>query len=207
MVLVGIRLVNTPTELAAFRESVGAEVATVEAGIGTEVVNSTHSLNRERIKITGTPDRSVIVREYPAEGDLARLAQVAAIAIANTDLEGQELRAFGYNIELIYEPPPGERAIHYLLNRLFMPDLLRDQGMQLFGGAGRLFFEKDGRNWQAVLEPRFREEDTTKIFASLNLHRPEIDLTLLTEDEIGGSLRSLWAEVHNLVYQLDARGR
>ena len=204
MVFVGISLVNKPNELTAFRESVGTEVTSVEAGMGTEVINRTHTLNRDRIKVTGTPDRSAIAREYPAESDLARLAQVAGMAIVNTDLEGQKLQAFGFNIELVYEPPARERAIRYLLDRLFMPNLLRDGGLRLVGGSGRLFFEKDGRNWQAVLEPRLNDEKTTRIFVSLNLHRPETDLSLLTEAEIEGSLKSLWVEAHNLVDQLDA---
>ena len=205
MVLAGISLFNTPNELAAFRESVGTEITSVEAGVGTEVFNRTITLNRDRIKVTGTPDRSAIAREYPAEGDLERLAQVAGMAIDNTDLKGQKLRAFGYNIELVYESPSGQRAIQYLLNRLFMPDLLRKGGLRLSGGAGRLFFEKDGRNWQALLEPRFNDEKTTRIFVSLNLHRPEANPSLLTEAEIGDSLKLLWAEAHNLVTQLDAR--
>ena len=207
MVLIGISLVNTPNELAAFHKSVGTEITSVEAGMGTEVVNRIHTLNRDRIKVTGTPDRSGIAREYPEESDLARLAQVAGMAIANTDLKGQELRAFGYNIELVYEPPSRERAIQYLLDRLFVPNLLRDGGLRLFGGSGRLFFEKNGRNWQAVLEPRFNDDKTTRIFMSLNLHRPETDLELPTEAEIERSLKSIWDEAHNLVDQLDASSR
>ena len=144
MVLVGVSLINTADELAAFRQGVRTEVTTSEAGWGTEVVNRAHALDRDRIKVTRSPDRSAIAREYPTKSDLKRLAQVASIALMNTNLEGQSLLAFGYNIELVFDTDPSERAIQYLFNRLFMPDLLRDGGRQLFGGTGRLYFEKGG---------------------------------------------------------------
>ena len=206
LILVGVRLINTPAEIAAFRRDVGTEVATAEAGLGDEVIDRTHVLNRDRIRVTGTPERSSVVREYPTERDLDRLAQVGGMAISNTDLDGQKLRAYGFNVELVYEPDSGERAIEYLSKRLFMPRLLQNAGCRLFGGAGRLYFEKDGRIWQARLEPRLNDDASTRIFASLNLHRSQDDLCLPTETEISDSLRLIWAEVHNLVDHLDRNG-
>ena len=207
LVLLGVSLINTPDKSAIFRKVVSTEVTTAEAGLGTEVVNRTHALNRDRITITGSPDRSAIVREYPTESDLERLAQVAAMAIENTDFDGQELRAFGYNIELVYEPDSKELAIQYLSHRLFIPTLLQEGGWRLFGGAGRLVFEKDGRIWQARLEPRFNDQTTSKVFVSLNLHRSETGLTFPTEAEIRDSLKLLWEEAHSLVHQLDGSSR
>ena len=208
MVLVGIGVINTQSELASFYEDVGVEVTSVEAGVvGADTINRTHTLNRDRININATQDRSVVSREYPEEHDLRRLAQVAGMAISSTDLEGQELRAFGYNIELVFEPISKEQAIHYLLKRLFNPDLFRSDGSRLLGGTGRIFFEKGGRNWRATLQPRFNDENTSKIFLSLNLHRPETDPSLLTEIEIRDSLNALWAEAQNLVNQLEAYKR
>ena len=201
LILVGVSLINTPEEHAAFRKDVGTEVVRAEIGLGQEVIERTHTLNRDRITVTESSGRSVITREYPADSDLERLAQVAGMAIANTDLDGQELQAFGYNIELVYEPDSEELAIQYLADRLFMPHLLQDEGWQLFGGTGRLFFQKGGQPWQARLEPRFNDDTTTSIFASLNLHRAESDLP--TEDDIRDSLKLLWTEAHNLVTQLD----
>ena len=203
MVLVGVNLINTPAETAAFRQSVGTEVTTVETGMGSEVVNRTHALNRDRIKVTESPDRSAIAREYPTESDLERLSQVASMAITSTDLVGQELRAFGYNIELVYQPDPARLAIQYLSDRLFIPQLLQDGGWRLVGGTGQLFFEKDGRIWQVRLEPRFNDETTTRVFATLNLHQSEGDLIFPMESEIRDSLRLIWMEAHNLVIQLD----
>lgn len=202
LVLVGVSLIKTTEETAAFRQGVGTEVATAEAGMGSEVINRTHTLNRDRITITWAADRSTIARQYPAESDLQRLAQVAWLAIENTDLKGQVLRAYGYNIELIYEPNPEESAIRYLSERLFMPQLLQTGGWQLYGGTGRLFFEKEGRYWQTTLEPRFNDETTSKIFTSINLHRAEAGLHLPRQEEIEDDLKLLWEEAHNLVNQL-----
>ena len=203
LILVGVSLVNTSEELSAFRKDVGTEVVRAETGFGAEVIDRTHTLNRDRIRVVGTPDRSAIVRDYPAERDLERLAQVAEMAIANTDLNEQALKALGYNIELVYEPDSKELAIKYLADRLFMPHLLQDGGWRLFGGAGRLFFEKDERFWQVRLEPRFNDDATTKIFVSMNLHQSGADLHFPTEGDIRNSLKLLWAEAHNLVNQLD----
>ena len=203
MILVGINLINTPEELTAFRGDVGTEVVTAETGFGNEIVERTLTLNRDRIRVMWASDRSAIVREYPAASDIERFAQVAGMAIRNTGLDDQELRAFGYNIELAYEPDSKELATKYLSDRLFMPLLLRDEGWQLTGGAGRLSFEKDGRLWQVRLEPRLNDDTTTRIFASVNLHQAEADLSFPSESEIRDCLRLLWCEAHNLVNQLD----
>ena len=201
LILVGVSLINTPEEHAAFRKDVGTEVVRAEIGLGQDIIERTHTLNRDRITVAGSSERSVIVREYPAESDLERLAQVAGMAISNTDLDGQEVQAFGYNIELVYEPDSEELAIKYLANRMFIPHLLQDGGWHLFGGTGRLLFQKGGQSWQARLEPRFNDDTTTSIFASLNLHRAESSLP--TEDDVRDSLNLLWAEAHNIVTQLD----
>ena len=125
------------------------------------------------------------------------------MAIERTNLDGQELRALGYNIELVCESDSKELAIEYLADHLFTPHILNDDESRLVGGAGRLFFEKSGRRWQTRLEPRFNDETTTKIFASLNLHHSEASLSFPTEDDIRDSLTLVWDEVHDLLIRLD----
>lgn len=203
LILVGVRLINTQEEIEAFRLAVAREIATTEAGVGTDVVNRTHTLNRDRITVSANAERTTIAREYPTESDLQRFSAVARMAVECTDLNNQQLGAFGYNIELVYEPDPPEPAIQYLAKRLFPADLLRDEETKLVGGSGRMLFQKNSLSWQVALEPRFNDPNTTRVFLSLNLHRPETDLTLLSEDAINTSLRSLWSEAHSLVKQLD----
>lgn len=204
LILVGINLINTQEELDALRRDVGVEIVTAEASLGTELVERTHDLNRDRIKVRSTPERTAIAREYPEETDLGRLARVAGLAIENTDLAGQELRALGYNVELVYEPDSEEPALKYLASHLFKTSLLRDDA-KIFGGAARLFYTKGDHTWQARLEPRLNDDATTKIFAALNLHQAEADLSSLGESSIRDSLGSLWDEIHSLIGQLEGR--
>ena len=203
LVLVGLTLLNTQQETSAFRQAARTEVLSTETGVANEMISGTHTLNRDRITIARTPDRSSIAREFPTKEDLIRLAEVAVMAISNTDLSGQALRAFGYNIELTFEPDPPQDAVGYLGTRLFRTDLFQTEERKLRGGSGKMYFEKDGRYWQAALEPRLNDESATRIFAGVNLHRPETDLSLLTEGEIRNSLESLWSEAHSLVNDID----
>ena len=202
LILIGARLVNTSEELEAFRKDVGTETVTAESGLGGDVIERTHTLSRDRITVGMTSDRTAIIREYPSKTDLERLAQVAEMAFQNTDLEEQELRALGYNIELVYEPDSEDLAIHYLAQRLFVPRLLNDDESRLLGGAGRLYFEKSGLSWQLRLEPRLNDE-ATKIFASLNLHFTGPSLAFPDKDEVRNSLIMVWNEAHELIDRLD----
>ena len=203
LVLVGISLINTPEEIAAFRQQVDTEVMTAEAGLGTELINRSHTLNRDRIAVLRIADRTTISREYPDYAGLERLATVAATAIGVTNQPGDELRAFGYNIELIYEPDPPEPAIQYLVQRLFKQNVLHDEEARLFGGAARLYYEKSHLRWQATLEPRLNDDEATRIFASLNLHYPGSDLNTPAERDILDSLKLVWDEAHDLIERLD----
>jgi hypothetical protein len=203
LVLVGLSLLNTAQETSNFRRAVGTEVLTTEAGIGNEVVNRTHTLSRDRITIAGSPDRTSVIREFPRPDELDRLAYVAAMALENTDLSAHELIAFGYNLEIVYEGTPPEQAISYLGKRLFRSDVLQNGQTNLAGGSAKLFFVKDNRYWQVALEPRLNDQSTTRIFAGVNLHRPEQDVSLLTESEIKTSLELVWSEAHDLVNRID----
>lgn len=209
LVLVGVSLVNTSEERATFHKDVATEIVSTETGLGAGIIERVHTLRRDRVRVvasiqpTGTPDRTIIAREYPDESDLDRLAEVAGMAIANTDLNNQTPRALGYNIELAYEPESAGLAIKYLADRLFIPSLLQDGGWQLSGGAGQLFFQKDDQNWRVRLEPRFNDDTTTKVFASINLHRIASDLALPTESSIRDSFQLLWGEAHQIVDLLD----
>ena len=203
LILVGIKLINTQEEAVSFRRAVGTEVRVSDVSTGSELINRSLTLDRDRIAVAVDAERSVISREFPKEDDLDRLSEVAGMAIDNSILEGQNLRALGYNIDLVCEPETSQSAIEYLGERLFIPNLLRQEGRELLGGSARLYFEKGGHRWQIALEPRFNEEATSRVFAGINLHRGETGLTVPTEDEIRDSLKLVWAEAHSLLSQLD----
>ena len=109
MVLVGLGLLSSPQEYEAFRSQaktdvfISGQTMTIEALTNVAEAGRTISLNRDRIVLDLSPSRSSIRREYPSKGDLERLAEVAALAIEQSSQGRENLRAFGYNIELIYD--------------------------------------------------------------------------------------------------------
>ena len=56
---------------------------------------------------------------------------------------------------------------------------------------------------ERILEPRFNEQDTTKIFLSINLHRNEQRLP--DKNEIRDSLCETWDQVHEFAIRLDKK--
>ena len=205
LVLVGINLVNTPENIEAFSNDASTDLTVTAIGVGANPINRTIEMHRDRISVTVTQDRSVIARDYPAAlGDLQRLTEISVMAISNTDFEGQQLRAFGFNIDLVFEHGSEVSAIRYLSDRLFKPGLMRGEGFSLLGGSASIFLQKNDLYWRANLEPRFGDNNALKVFLSLNLNRSETDLSILTDTEIRVSFDMLWEEAHNLVNRLDA---
>ncbi len=209
LVLVGIGLLNQPDEAERFRNTLDTDmrlelglVANVPTGL-TEP-SRTFTLNRERIALNLSSSRSSIAREYPSQSDLGRLAQVASLAIESTDLDGDTLQAFGYNIEMVFNQDTGQSATRYLGKRLFDYGLLGKEGWNLLGGRGQLIFRDDVGQWTITVEPRFGEESTSRFFLSLNLHKDEQRLP--TEGEITDSLKEIWQEALAFIDRLDKRG-
>lgn len=210
LVLVGIRLLNGPEEIESFKRAIGTDVQLAGVGMGVNIQTGvaepglTLTLNRDRITLDLSAPRSMINRDYPSREDLPRLAEVARQAINSTSIGEQQLRAFGFNIDLVFDQDPETPAFTYISRRLFDVDVLGSEGWQFIGGSGKLIFLDGERRWTITLEPRFNDESESRIFSSVNLHRAE--QTLPTEDEIRNSLQRMWDEVHNFVHRLDERG-
>lgn len=208
LVLVGVGLLSELEDFKSFSDAVGTDVVVSGGGIILEMPTSipepgrTLSLNRDRIVLDLAVSRSVISREYPAYHDLGRLAEVAGYAITRTSSK-KPLRAFGYNIELVYNQTSEGSALEYLGKGLFSPDLQGNVGWKLLGGAGRLIFEENGARWLATIEPRFNDDSSSRVFLSLNLHRS--DPGYPEESEIEASLQQVWDQAHSFVELLDAR--
>ena len=209
LVLVGIGLLNEPDEFEQFRNALDIDLR-LEHGLVTNVPSGltepsrTITLSRERTELNLSPSRSMITREYPEESGLARLAEIAALAIESTDLDDDTPRAFGYNIEMVFNQDAGQSAVQYLGERLFAHGLLGKDGWDLMGGRGQLIFRGPTGQWTVAVEPRFGEESTSRFFLRLNLHKNEEYLP--TEDEITSSLREIWQEALSFVDRLDKRG-
>ena len=210
LVMVGIRLLNTSDERDEFNRVVQTEVSEAP-GVGELMFNApegttidlapkTLVLNRDRISLTLIPDRSTISREYPAERDLERLGDVAASAIESSNLKAQQLRAFGFNINLVFEIRSGETAIQFIGSRMFTPDPFGHVGFRFLGGQCKLHLRRDGLNWNITVEPRRGDLNTNRVFVSLNLHKDESKIpsrTLIAE-----SLKEVWTQAHSIVSSL-----
>ena len=209
MVLVGLHLLNAPEQIEAFRLATGSDVQVAGAGLianiqtGIPEPGLTLTLNRDRIALDVSPTRSAISRDYPSRDDLGKLAEVAWKAIDKTTIEEQQLRAFGFNFDLIFEQDSNASAVGYLSRRLFDVEPLGSKGWQFVGGAGRLIFDDGGRRWTIRLEPRFNADTESRVFLSANVHMVDHDLP--TTDEIRESLEEVWDEIHDFVKRLDER--
>ena len=210
LVLVGLRLLGAPEQIESFKRAIGTDVQSSGVGMGVNMQTGVAepglalTLSRDRITLDLSASRSMIYRDYPSREDLPRLAEVVGHAIRSTLIVEQQLRAFGFNIELIFDQQSSDTAFEYLAKRLFDVGALGNEGWQFSGGAGRLVFSDGARRWTISLEPRFNDETESRVFLSVNLHRAE--QVLPSEDETRDSLEATWDEVHKFVHRLDERG-
>ncbi|MCS1407240.1 MAG: hypothetical protein M2R45_00397 [Verrucomicrobia subdivision 3 bacterium] len=205
IVFAGIGLLDNPDEINAFSQAVGAEVVTemplVPPGIGKRV-----SLQRDRIALEVVPNhRTTIEREYPAEKDLGRLAEVVDYAVSKTDLQEQVPTAFGYNMELVYNQDTKSPALNYLGARLFAEREFGADGWSLIGGAGKLVFDSKAGRWSVQVEPRFNSEEDPRVFLNLNLHKAERRIP--DRAEIEQTFQEVWEQAHIFIKNLDNQGR
>ena len=207
IVLVGVPLLRSPEEIDKFRDDVGTEMVVSGAGLrigipeGNPEPGVSVALNKDRIGIDLTPSRTSVQRDYPLQDDLSRMADVIGLAIEATDTSETSPRAFGYNIELVFDQTTGKPAIEYLSDRLFRSDLATSLGWEPIGGAGRLFFSDEASRWSLSLEPRFQDEESGRVFLSANRHFDEPRLP--RTEEIQEALEDLWDQAHQFIQQLD----
>ena len=211
LVLVGIRLLDTPAEFEKFAEALDADLQ-AELGISANVAGGMPeptrkvTLSRDRIVLTMSPSRTSLDKEYPSRenptGDFARLAEVAQCAIASTVLESNRPAAFGYNLEAVFDQDSGQPALHYLGNRLFGPYSPGKAGWGLLGGTGQLIFaDPRNRQWTITARPRSNDEREHRVVLGLNLHLR--DQPLPTAEEIQTALAEVWQEANDFMERLD----
>ena len=208
IVIVGVNILTSPKEFEAFSREVGTEVTEERVEIGNEltpvvsVVRRNLSLKRDRIIIGCLPDKTIVEREFPSKDSLNRLAEVAGKALQISS-EGGTPRAFGYNLELIYDHDVGVSAFHYIGERLFREGTFSPEGWELAGGAGRLLFNSDAGRWTIQIEPRFNDENASRVFLNLNFHKEEGRLP--NKEEMLSTFHQVWEQSHNFAHRLDER--
>ena len=208
LVLVGIGLLDKPDEKAAFANQSGTEV---RATSGVALVESSSpqtpsnievlTLERDRVTLELCQPRTTVKMRYPSMESLPRLAEIVDLAIANSNVDEALPRAFGYNFDLIYSPDQPTKASSYVGNRIFACGALASAGLNVVGGMGTIEFESDSNRWKVNLEPRFKDDESTKVYLSLNLHIPEARFPNSTE--VTSSLKRIWIKAHNLVQAID----
>ena len=209
LVLVGVGLINTKEEFDNFRQEVSTDVVVAGTGltiglpITTPELGRTLTLNRDRISLELSGARSAINRDYPSLQDLDRLAEVAGFAIEKTNLEDQDLRAFGYNIELVYQPDTDTRssASRYISEKIFVAGIPGIEEWNLVGGGGRLLYKGDDKVWQVGIESRFNDDTDSRVFMTLNMHLDATDIP--NQKEIRESLNDIWTQAHKFITRLD----
>lgn len=206
IVFVGVNVLTSPKEFEAFSREVGTEVTEERVEIGNEstpvvsVVRRNLSLKRDRIILGCLQERTIIEREFPTEDSLSRLVEVAGKALQISSEKGTP-RAFGYNLELVYDQDVGVTAFHYIGERLFREGAYFPEGWELAGGAGRLLFNSDEGRWTIQIEPRFSDENTSRVFLNLNFHKEEGRLP--NKEEMLSTFRQVWEQSHNFAHRLD----
>ena len=173
LVLVGGKLLSTDHEAQSFGNAVDSEIVLATPFGGQEslphpVPIRQLKINRDRISIDVTSTSSSIKQEFPS-GDLSALAHISAMAIDHTTTPS-DVTAHGYNVELVYDQTSSRSSFSYIADRI-LGDFPSPLGWTVVGGSSQLrFHDRDERVWHVVLEPRFKADDTTKVFFSLNLH-------------------------------------
>ena len=208
VVLVGLELLKTAPEVAAFSAAIGREFLQdggfIDAGpqmapVPGRVVRSP----RERILVELSAHRSRVTKEYPTSiDDVALVARVTAQAIASTTIQEPEVPSHGFNFAMVYSPDPDEDALRYLGRRIFAPPTFSHEEWTAIGGFGRLKFQDGSRQWTITLEPRLQALNTSKVFLEVNLHVPEAGVP--EEDQMETQLRMLWQRAHTLIEAIDA---
>ena len=208
LVLVGVGLLNEPAEVEQFRNELDTDLR-LEVGLVTNIPSAltepsrTLTLNRERITLSLSSSRSTIAREYPDWSDLAKLARISALAIGHTSRVDQAIRAFGYNVEMVFDQSSGQPSIRYIGERLFGQQSFGKSGWSLSGGTGQLIFIGDDGQWTITIRPQTGDVATPRVLLALNLHKDERRLP--DANEIKASLEESWNEAVSFMDRLDER--
>lgn len=207
VVFVDTDLLEGDPALASFSDSVRSEVLADGIIIGN--VSGARAdrgrvlrVPKDRVLIASSPSRSSVERHYPRLDDMERFAQITACATDASGLAGQPVKAYGINVDLVYEQTSETSAQTYLAQRVLSPAVGTSNAWSLVGGSAKLVFQDDGRRWTATLEPRLGDEATTKVYLGLNLHLT--DQQIPNQDELFALLTDVWEQAHGLVERVDA---
>ena len=210
LVLVGVELLKSQTEIGEFQRALRSDVLIGSATVPSSITGAARpvtalALQRDRIFLQSFPDRSVVSKEFPSLDDptqeWARLAEVTTYAIANTNKADLNPRAFGYNLASVYDINLESSAASFLGDRMLTDTPLGNTGWELIGGAGAAIFKDGNRRWTFNLQPQpVGDPDSKRIGFDLNLHLEEPRIP--TQDEISDTLNEIWTEARRFIERL-----
>lgn len=209
VVLAGIRLLQAEEEVESFRRIIGSDV--IEEGPGASafltipgvpgsprpLLPQKLHLPKERVQLELQPDRSAIHKDYPTAEDIGRFSEIVRYTIERSNREGQDLKAFGFNLEAVYTLSEGKTAFDFLSTRAYHPGLLEGTGFTLIGGTPKLVMVKDDNLWSLTLDARFGDLQSDRVYANWNLHFD--DTSLPSPHRVREELRRVWRETHLFV--------
>ena len=138
LVLVGVQLLQSATEIQKFRDSVGGTVSVgsgmaTDAATGAALAITGVALQRERIIVSCLSERTLVVKEFPSlddpRSDWSRFAQVVTCAIEATDDVNKNPRSFGYNFGFVFDMVSEESAPNFLSRRTLTDRPAREPSM------------------------------------------------------------------------------
>ena len=131
------------------------------------------AIPREQIELFIGRDR-IDIRDL--SGNKPGRKPTAKIAIELLDWLKAKWRAVGFNYELIFSVPSGEKAGEFIVkNFLLSLEHLKDK-IPISGAGIRLFYRKEHKKYTLVIEPRRREETAEGIYINVNIHRDKSEL-------------------------------
>ena len=204
VVFLGLRLLPTQDDLRLFTGMLDGDVR-VEAGIvigPSQAQDSSRriTLDRERITLETSADRSVIQQDYPPAPDFSALVKTSELAVFNTP-SLDDIRGFGFNIDFVYKTPSGEPASLYVATHLFPASFALNEGWHMTGGSTKLSFQQDSLTWNADIAPRFEDATTTRVFFHLNLHKD--DGRVPDSEEVASTLEQLQVSALTFIQAFD----
>lgn len=222
LVMLGTNLLATSDALSQFTENVdddfqqqeGLDISLSAGSPGGATAGPSRTLifPQDRITLNITAARTSISRDYPSvdrlEDDLGKLAEIATLAIsASGPTVRNSLRAYGYNMQVVFRLRGRERAIEYLGERLFSGNIAVARGKTLVGGTASLILRDGATQWTFAANPWPNgDPNAGRVALSVNRHT-ENPLNFPDSEAIVRDLLQTWEEAHGFMSSLDTHSR
>ena len=127
------------------------------------------SLDRDRIYIELTPQRSTVRQKYPRHDGIRALAEIVHQALECTEKPLANITAHGYNAEFSF--PTGEVPAFNFVATKALSGFPEIRDWKMAGASARMtFVDPSGVVRNISIEPRFMNEQIRRAYLNINLH-------------------------------------